>query len=650
MTLGAATAITAIDAVLLQRSKGFFTGGFLAAEHLHGVADTVAFLIVSVLSDAAIAGVLAAVAMTVLAKCRLRTGACIIGGFLAAVVPLAIADVLGYELIRYVGDAMDLSLMFDLTGRSVGELFAVSSSHLVLPALLTIGVVAVAAGLVWLAHRYSRDTRHWRFGRRAFWMPALATLVAAGTVTLSASMNDTFEDGILRKPSGRVITSIVNTLTDFDRDGFGLAGRQRDPDLFNASIFPYAVDLPGDGIDQDGVAGDLPSGTPAYVETPPSAAPWVRRPDVVLVVLESFRADLVGARVDGRQVTPVLDALASRGISSAHAYSHNGYTAQSRFHVFAGSLAGVRDHRTLVDDFKKNGYTVAYFSGQDESFGGPAYSSGFERADVHYDARDDRARRYSGFVTPGSLAVPFTLVNERITSFLQSYGANDKPLFLYVNFEDTHFPYWHPGIEPLISSTRLARAQISPASRAQLRLTYENTAANVDRAIGTVLDAIRMTRGRAPAVIVSGDHGESLYDEGFLGHGYSLNDVQTHIPLVAANLPIVIREPFGQADLRDAVDQAMRVGVDEPATPRVATSDREVFQYLGTLNRPRQIGFVRTGGRTIYDFREERVQFNGGPWRRPSDLHDAEQSEYLRLIREWERMMVARQSGGIGDE
>ena len=48
------------------------------------------------------------------------------------------------------------------------------------------------------------------------------------------------------------------------------------------------------------------------------------------------------------------------------------------------------------------------------------------------------------------------------------------------------------------------------------------------------------------------DHGESLFDEGFLGHGYALNDAQTRIPLIVSGLPLRLVEPFGQVDLRDA--------------------------------------------------------------------------------------------------
>ena len=81
--------------------------------------------------------------------------------------------------------------------------------------------------------------------------------------------------------------------------------------------------------------------------------------------------------------------------------------------------------------------------------------------------------------------------------------------------------------------------------------------------------------GLAPGLVQLPDHGfrlyiESLFDESFLGHGYALNDAQTRIPLVVANLPVTIEEPFGQIDLRALFRRTLAL----PATgdsPRVVS-------------------------------------------------------------------------------
>ena len=639
-SLAGGACVSAIDAALLQRREGYFTGGFLSTDHLQGPVDVLAFFFVSLLADVAVAGV--AAGLTLWAGHRLRPRAALAAAFLAGVLPLLAADVVTYQLIAYFGDALDPGLMFELVGGSVNELFAVASAHLVTPVLFGASALAVCVAAVWMVNRGDRGIPSRRPAARALAGPVLLFAVALVATTAAISASDRIENGVVRKPAGKVLAAIADGLTDFDRDGFGIASRMVDPAPIDARVFPYAPDLPGNGVDENGVGGDLPGTLPPYSETR-NTEPWRRRPDVVLIVLESFRFDLLGARHAGRPVTPVLDALAARGVSARQAFSHNGYTAQSRFHLLSGSMAGVGDGTSLVDDFKANGYFVAYVSGQDESFGGERYAVGFSRADVAIDARTDRDRRYSTFTTPGSLAVPQSVVEERVTQTLASHPPAGRPLFLYVNFHDTHFPYTHQGIRTLVSDVRLSRNRIVPAEREDLWASYVNTAANVDAGIGRVLQEVRRVRGADPAVIVTADHGESLFDDGFLGHGHALNDVQTRVPFIAVNLPLVIREPFGHVDFRAALGAALRtpdVAGSGPRLERAAAGG--VFQYLGNVGRPRQIGYRTSGGIVLYDFRRRRVQERDGAWRQPEQTAGESRAEFLRVVHDWERMLIAR--------
>jgi len=168
----------------------------------------------------------------------------------------------------------------------------------------------------------------------------------------------------------------------------------------------------------------------------------------------------------------------------------------------------------------------------------------------------------------------------------------------------------------------------------------------VDAAIGRVLDEVRRTTGREPAVVVTADHGESLFDEGFLGHGYALNEVQTRVPLVVSGLPMVIGQPWGQAALRGELLDAMASGSGEG--PRLVEASAPLFQYLGKLARPRQIAFTQGGARSIYDFRDGRFRSGDGPWRRPAQLEGPERDTFLRLVRHWESMVLATARGVRG--
>jgi hypothetical protein len=211
-----------------------------------------------------------------------------------------------------------------------------------------------------------------------------------------------------------------------------------------------------------------------------------------------------------------------------------------------------------------------------------------------------------------------------------------------VNFHDTHFPYSHQGLRPLLTPAALEESAITPSRGAELRATYMNSAANVDRAVGAVLEAVRASIGHEPAVIVTADHGESLFDDGLLGHGTALTDIQTRVPLIVSNLPITIEEPFGHAAMRDAIDIALRRDPADDASPIVRQSrTASVFQYLGRFERPAQIALTRIDGRTVFDFRTGLVRLPGGAWRHPDTLDADGRDALLALVHTWERMRVA---------
>ncbi len=643
--LSASLVVTLLDAALLQRKNNYFTGGFLSVDHLSGPAQVVVFLAGLFITNLGVTGPLAALTLWLGRTWRRSTMSRWLLATSVAAIPLTLADIVRFRILAYLGSAFDFALLFDLAGRSPREILAVSSAHVLRFALLAgpvlglFGALVVVVDVLWPLGRRGAppDAGVWRW-----WFKASVTVIAVALV-VSTGLRLTsgrMDNGFKRTPAGDLFGYLMDRLTDLDRDGYGLLGTPRDPAPLDARVYPWAIDYPGNGIDENGLAGDLPGGTPAYTEREDGPPQFARRPHVILVVLESFRADVVGSTLDGKPVTPTLDALARAGVSSRHAYSHNGYTVHSRFHLFSGSLANMRGQTSLIDDFKSNGYQVAYFSGQDETFGGADLDVGYERADVFYDARVDRDKRYSRYATPGSLAVPATVVRDRIRQFLAA-RADDRPLFLYVNFHDTHFPYHHDGVEPLLSESRLAQADIAPGRSGDLRRMYLNTAANVDREVGRVIADVTEALGTDPAVIVTADHGESLYDEGFLGHGYALNEAQTRIPLVVARLPLEVPEPFGQADLRDAIRKAM-TAEGEPRPVLVSRpDDRPLLQYLGRLERPSALRVQWNDRSAGVDLRESasdrRIAGTCGAGVAASPATDR-----CRAIQFWERVVLAK--------
>ena len=83
--------------------------------------------------------------------------------------------------------------------------------------------------------------------------------------------------------------------------------------------------------------------------------------------------------------------------------------------------------------------------------------------------------------------------------------------------------------------------------------------------------------------------------------------------------------------------------VDGAAPTLVRDPQKRVFQYLGTIRRPRQIGFLHASGeRTIYDFNERKVRFGRGEWMEPEKLDQEGRIEFFDLVHFWERLAAAR--------
>jgi hypothetical protein len=639
---------TTLDLALLQRKFGFLFGGYLAERHLDSGVRLLSFLAVSLVSDAALVGLAAGLVLRLLDWVRLNRPARAFLAISASLVPIVVHDIVVYDILSYIPGTIDARVMMDLAQGNAWEILVVASHRLqrllqwlAIFGLLTVPVVVLLQR--WLPHDPLAESEEWTRRRRL--LPLLGLVLLAIALSAAGRTADpTLDWGIGWKASGRVTGALLQRVLDADRDGYGLVSRPPDPANFDASIHPWAVEVPGNGVDENGVGGDLPVAASAYTEPAIPSPVFRQRPDVVLVLLESVRADVVGMQIGDRPVTPVLSAIARRGIEVPYALSQTGSTASSRFHLFTGSLAALHRQPPLVDAFNANGYQTVYVSGQDESFGTPGWAVGFERATYRYDARQEPQRRYTQFATAGSLAVPFDVVNEHVERFLASV-RRDQPLFLYVNYHDTHFPYWHKRVKPLVSPVVVDASDLSASRAPELRAMYFNTVANVDAAIGRVLDTVRRTRGAEPAVIVTSDHAESLFDEGFLGHGFGVNLFQNQVPLLAGNIDIELPSQVGLAEVRARLLAALGQERRPAPTPVLNATERpRVYQVAGGLDSPVQIGFFENGQEFVVDLRDQRVREGAAPWRKLGGLDEATAARVRELIWYWEAMALARQN------
>ena len=263
------------------------------------------------------------------------------------------------------------------------------------------------------------------------------------------------------------------------------------------------------------------------------AAPGhARGRDLLLITLDTVRADHLGCYGNAEAETPNIDALASRGLRFTEVVTPAPMTQPAHASLLTGlepPRHGVRDNgsavldarfETLAERLAAAGYATAGFVGAyvlDERFG---LAQGFE----HYD--DEVAARI-----PGRLYFPersAEAVTDAVLAWLAEKGSREqRPLFLWVHYFDSHLPYDPP--EPFAS-----RFAEDP---------YAGEIARVDAQLGRLLEALRGSgRLDRTLVVLTADHGEGLGEHGELSHELLTYETTLHVPLIISGPGLFTRE------------------------------------------------------------------------------------------------------------
>jgi arylsulfatase A-like enzyme/Flp pilus assembly protein TadD len=260
---------------------------------------------------------------------------------------------------------------------------------------------------------------------------------------------------------------------------------------------------------------------------------WSKPPNVVLITIDTVRADHVGCYGYRQAHTPNLDALAREGTLFQTVVASVPLTLPSHCSILTGTyppLHGVRDNLgynlgesppTLADILKRNGYITAAFVGAEVldarrglNRGFDTYSSPFRRKmgrdnPLVFNLQDLQRRAQE-------------VVDDALGWMSAHSGRPAKPFFVWIHLYDPHTPYDPPA-----------------RFRALLHDPYDGEIAYADDAMGKFFGYLKEhALYDQTLIIVASDHGESFGEHGEFTHGYFIYDTTLLVPLI-------IKPPLG---------------------------------------------------------------------------------------------------------
>ena len=257
---------------------------------------------------------------------------------------------------------------------------------------------------------------------------------------------------------------------------------------------------------------------------PAPSQPRAVPPNIIVITLDTTRADRMGFLGSDRGLTPNLDGLAKDSVVFPRAYSNVPLTPPSHATIFSGTYPqyhhvidfGSRlgtDVPYLPAILQKKGYRTAAFVGSlilDPVEGtGLGFDRGFDDYDAGFHMRRPGEDRYKSIERRG----------EEVVEHAEAWMAKHPrgPFFMWLHFYDAHDPYDPP--EPF--KTKYANAP------------YDGEIAYVDSVVGKFLGQLRAKGLYEKSIIaVMADHGEALGEHGEDSHGVFLYDETIHVPLL----------------------------------------------------------------------------------------------------------------------
>jgi arylsulfatase A-like enzyme len=278
------------------------------------------------------------------------------------------------------------------------------------------------------------------------------------------------------------------------------------------------------------------------------------RANVLLIVVDTLRADHLSLAGYGRPTSPRLAEYAQRGTYFDGFHSHSSWTRTSvatlltslmpRSHGLVSPADGLpRSLTTLPEVLQEAGYQTFAFVANPQIHPQFGFEQGFDGFFEIYRSDTDE----NGIGSEDSLA---STTDDRVLDKALAVLLEERavPYFAYIHLLDPHGPYTpdpadaalfvDPAYTGIVRGSlrdfkRIPRLQKNPRELAQFVALYDAEIRGTDRDLGEFLDRLDRAGGlQRTHVIVTADHGEEFLEHGGTGHGRRLYQEQVHIPLL----------------------------------------------------------------------------------------------------------------------
>jgi arylsulfatase A-like enzyme len=410
---------------------------------------------------------------------------------------------------------------------------------------------------------------------------------------------------------------------------------------------------------------------PDEAKPKPAGPADASRPDVVLVSIDTLRADHLGAYGRSPTITPAMDRIAREGVVFTRGLAASPWTTPS----VASILTGLPTTRHGAGRPLSAGFTFrrspldGRFTTLAERFAAAGYRTRGVVANSFLDPGSGMAQGFEEFATPASGAMmasfmrdlPLTRLIVALTppakwGDYRAQGLTDialrwlndpdpRPLFLWVHYIDPHTPYQaDPALlDPAVLSEMIHQAQpplredgtvigevfaatdlvrsgslwLGPRDRERLQKYYAGEVAYTDTHVGRLFEALRARAAKRPVVAaLTADHGEEFWDHGHFEHGHDYYREVTWVPLVfwgAGAVPAgrTVDTVVGLVDIAPTLVELAGLAA---MAPQAADEGRSLAGLWGTGDgTATRAAPARFSGGNLYGLPAALVEH--GPWR-----------------------------------